>query len=390
MDEAYAKALAPVIKGAINKAIAPLNETIVKQQRKIAELEDRLEAFPVPQDGKDGTDGKDGAPGKDADMVAVFNLIERKFSGLPKPKDGKDGRDGRDGKDGAPGEKGADGRDGIDGKDGKPGERGEKGDRGTDIIDVKFNKRDELVFVQSNDIDFNVGVIKGKDGAPGRDADMVAVFNLIERKFSELPKPKDGKDGRDGRDGKDGAPGEKGADGRDGIDGKDGAPGERGEKGDTGNGVFKSFVNQRGELIQTMTDGDDRNLGVVCGEKGDPGKDGFSLKDLDFHYDGAREFKVSFSDGTVEKVETFYLPVPLDAGLYNSSNDYKRADLVRYKNSVWIAQEDVSGVKPGDGKHWKLFQKAPRDGLKGDKGEQGPQGPKGHDRYLDNGGFEVK
>ncbi|MGL4489177.1 MAG: hypothetical protein ACRCU5_07025 [Rhizobiaceae bacterium] len=63
------------------------------------------------------------------------------------------------------------------------------------------------------------------------------ITSELNKKFSELPAPKDGIDGKDGapglngKDGRDGIDGKDGKDGAPGLDGKDGAPGVDGKNG---------------------------------------------------------------------------------------------------------------------------------------------------------------
>ena len=87
-----------------------------------------------------------------------------------------------------------------------------------------------------------------------------------------------GRDGKDGRDGVDGLPGRDGIDGapgRDGIDGKDGAPGRDGVDGTPGRngidgkdgadglGIASVAVDEQNHLKLTMTDGSERDAGLL-------------------------------------------------------------------------------------------------------------------------------
>lgn len=148
------------------------------------------------KDGRDGLDGKDGAPGLNGKDGA---------DGRP----GKDGANGLDGKDGADGLNGKDGRDGVNGKDGAPGLNGKDGAPGRDgvdgrdglngkdgagIADAVIDREGQLVLTFTDGRTKSVGVVLGKDGAPGvKGIDGAA-----------------GRDGRDGADGKDGTPGRDG------------------------------------------------------------------------------------------------------------------------------------------------------------------------------------
>jgi hypothetical protein len=156
--EIQAKALAPVIVSAINKAIEALRaEMMLHMAEMSSEMMMHMEKMEssMPMDGKDGMpgrdgkDGKDGADGKDGMdgtsismddmMMMIKEEIARQMDAIEKPTNGIDGingidgQDGRDGKDGQSGINGKDGingthgRDGIDGINGKDGANGING-----------------------------------------------------------------------------------------------------------------------------------------------------------------------------------------------------------------------------------------------------------------------
>lgn len=131
-----------------------------------------------------------------------------------KGEQGAQGIPGEKGEQGVPGEKGDPGRDGQDGVDGKDGQNGLDGQDGRDGID-------------------------GKDGKDGMD----------------------GQDGRDGIDGKNGKDGMNGQDGRNGIDGADGQNGVDGKDGAAGVGISDIHIDENGDLLFTMTDGNVINAG---------------------------------------------------------------------------------------------------------------------------------
>ena len=100
-------------------------------------------------------------------------------------------------------------------------------------------------------------------------------------------------DGKDGVDGKDGYTPIKGIDYFDGLNGKDGIDGHDGytpikgvdyfdgDKGEQGVSVIKAEINNKGELIITLSDNTVFNLGVVVGGKGDKGDSGTNGQDGD-------------------------------------------------------------------------------------------------------------
>lgn len=113
-------------------------------------------------DGKDGLDGKDGNDAalpefkiKGVDLYSGDTNLGRVVG-----VDGKDGRDGTDGRNGSDGTDGKDGRDGVDGTDGKPG---------VGIREVYVDPDDGHLYVEfTNGRVTDAGIVKGKDGKPGK------------------------------------------------------------------------------------------------------------------------------------------------------------------------------------------------------------------------------
>jgi hypothetical protein len=150
--EAFGKAMGE----AIREAVAPLTQ-------RIAELEKRLDEWPVPVNGKDGQDGAPGAAGKDCDMEVVKSLLADMVKQIPVPKDGRDGKDGKDGRDGA------------DGKDGAPGE---KGADGIGMAGSMIDRDGNLLVTMTNGEVKNLGAVVGKDGRDGVDGIGLDSFDL--------------------------------------------------------------------------------------------------------------------------------------------------------------------------------------------------------------------
>ena len=82
--------------------------------------------------------------------------------------------------------------------------------------------------------------------------------------------------------------GEDGAQGEKGEKGDTGAQGEKGEKGDTGVGVKNIYINEDGELIVELTEGEPKNLGKIFPEQSvEPTKSasiGLDFTDKGSHY----------------------------------------------------------------------------------------------------------
>ena len=183
----------------------------------------------VGTDGRDGTDGKDGADGQDgADgLTPVIGENGNWWIGdadTGVKAGGADGRDGADGKDGVDGKDGANGKDGVDGKDGTDGAQGAPGL--TPSIGGNGNW-----WLGNTDTGVRAAGTTGATGAAGAA----------------------------GATGATGAAGRNGTDGKDGKDGKDGV------------GIREVSLNDSGELIVTLTDGTETNLGKITGEDGAPG-----------------------------------------------------------------------------------------------------------------------
>lgn len=166
---------------------------------------------------------------------------------------------------------------------------------------------------------------KGDKGDPGEDGDtpyigengnwwIGGVDTGIKAEGSDGADGSDGSDGKDGQDGLTpyigsngnwwigttdtgikaaGANGTDGKDGKDGINGKDGADGKNGTNGKDGAdgvGIADIKLNENGELIVTLTDGTEKNLGKVKGE------DGVGISGVSINENG--ELIVTLTDGT--------------------------------------------------------------------------------------------
>lgn len=263
--EAQAKALAPVLKGLIDKAVSALSDRIDAVERSVSQLPDVNEAvakaiaqLPPAKDGKDGKDappvdvgmiirevaaqipapkdGADGQPGASVTIEDVRPLVEsevaKAVSAIPKAADGEPGRDGRDGQPGLPGRDGQDGKDGADGASGKDGADG----LGFDDLSVEYDgertvsllfARGEVVkrFDLSLPVVLDRGVYRHDEKHARGDAVSYGGSLWIAQKDAPEGKPGESSDwrlavkkGRDGKDGKDGDRGERGLEGKAGRD----------------------------------------------------------------------------------------------------------------------------------------------------------------------------
>lgn len=183
--------------------------------------------------GIKGDKGDKGDPGEDGDTPYIGDNGNWWIGGVDTgiKAEGSDGADGSDGSDGKDGQDGKDGEDGEDGKDGLTPYIGSNGNW----------------WIGTTDTGIKAAGVNGADG----------------------------KDGKDGINGKDGANGKNGANGKDGADGV---------------GIADIKLNENGELIVTLTDGTEKNLGKVKGE------DGVGISGVSINENG--ELIVTLTDGT--------------------------------------------------------------------------------------------
>lgn len=180
--------------------------------------------------GIKGDKGDKGDPGEDGDTPYIGDNGNWWIGGVDTGIKAE-GSDGADGSDGSDGKDGQDGKDGEDGKDGLTPYIGSNGNW----------------WIGTTDTGIKAAGVNGADG----------------------------KDGKDGINGKDGANGKNGANGKDGADGV---------------GIADIKLNENGELIVTLTDGTEKNLGKVKGE------DGVGISGVSINENG--ELIVTLTDGT--------------------------------------------------------------------------------------------
>ena len=270
-----------------------------------------LELPPGPQ-GEPGEPGQPGEPG--------INGADG--------KDGVDGQDGKDGKDGVDGKDGINGKDGSDGINGKDGERGERGADGVDGKSVTLEELKKALMPE----------LKNLTKALTVDLE-VSAEALVEKKFQEMPKPKDGMDGRDALD----------IEVQPAIDPEKSYP--RGTWASHKGGLWRAF--QKTNAMR----------GWECMVNGFAGESTYEIKD-----NRTVEFRFVQADGTERVVERKF-PGLIYRGVYTEKNNYVQGDVVSCGGSMWVAEQDNPG-KPGvDHKGWTLSVKRGRDGRNAPKEE---------------------
>ena len=333
--------LADVIDAAIERRVEPL-------RKRIAELESR-EVVPGPK-GDPGADGKSISVEEVRDIVEAITAkemlqLERRntdYLERIEVRDGIDGRDGADGKDGAPG---------MDGRDGQDADEKAIAKRVLEVVSSSAHAEVQKAIAAIPQVKDGRD---GKDGQDGRDADEEEILSrlrkdaavVIERTVSEevakIPVP------QDGRDGIDATPEMVEASVAKLIEPKFAAWELHLERK-----TFDWMERQR-EEIRKMFD---------AMPKPKDGKDGLSVKDFQFEYDGERTLLIKAMTEAGEVVHKVYLPIPLYREVWKSDFAYQKHDMVTHDGSTWIAMEDSEGKRPGHmQKTWKLIVKKGRDG----------------------------
>jgi len=152
----FGKEVVDLVRGYIEREVAPLKAENESLKARIAALEER----PAPEKGEPGEKGADGvSPDPEAVAAALLPIAEdligsavkSAVDALPPPERGEKGD---------PGERGEKGDTGGDGKDGRDG---------ADVTDFLIDRDGNLVVTLSTGATKNLGPICGKDGAPGKD-----------------------------------------------------------------------------------------------------------------------------------------------------------------------------------------------------------------------------
>lgn len=180
----FGNAMAAIVR----EATAPLLRRIEALENRQPERGEKGEPGKDGEDGSDGADGSngrdgvDGKPGekgergRDADPIDVHEVVAELLSApelktllsletaeavsehfkanpVQHGKDGKDGRDGNDGERGAAGE----------------GIKGEPGESGVGLAGAMIDRDGCLIVTTTKGEPIKLGVVVGKDGAPGKD-----------------------------------------------------------------------------------------------------------------------------------------------------------------------------------------------------------------------------
>jgi integrin beta 3 len=135
------------------------------------------------------------------------------------------------------------------------------------------------------------------------------------------------------------------------------------------------MVDREGQLVFTMSDGRMKNVGLVIGKDGEPGRDGVNgapgkdgvdgigFDDLDLVENDAGVFLRCVRG---ENVKEWRLPVMRYRGVFKDGQVYRKGDTVTWGGSLWHCDADGTDDKPdGATKSWTLASKRGRDGKDG-------------------------
>ena len=286
---------------------------------------------------------------------------------------------------------------GETGPEGPPGRDGQNADHDAIMAEVTAAialLRTDVMAAMREDVTKMFSALRmPADGRDGRDADMTAIKALVDASVLTQRQPLPDVEGmvsaavtkafagvtlpRDGVDGKDGAPGTAGRDGVNGLPGKDGASVTLDEVRPFLAAEVDAVVRRTVATLPPAKDGRDGLPGVPGpqGEKGADGRDGLNGKDgaaglngkdgtmfdaFDIEFDDQAGVLLRLKQG--EQVVDRRIPTTWDAGVWRAGKAYPRGAEVSWNGSLWIAQKDTRGEKPGDGSGvWRLAVKAGRD-----------------------------
>lgn len=162
--------------------------------------------------------------------------------------------------------------------------------------------------------------------------------------------------------------------GKDGEPGKQGEPGEsiKGEPGADGVGLASAMIDRGGQLVVTKTNGESITLGAVVGKDGEPGKDGadgLGFDDADVTYDGERGFTIKWQQGERVKEKTFHVPTVIDRGYWREGTEAKAGDAMTHDGTLWIALRDTKAKPARESGDWRIGARKGRDGVQGPAGK---------------------
>jgi hypothetical protein len=128
-----------------------------------------------------------------------------------------------------------------------------------------------------------------------------------------------------------------------------------------GIGLAGALIDRDGNLVVTLSNGEQKELGPVVGKDAEPsapGEPGLGFDDMDMVF-GEDGVALVFSRG--EQKKAFALPLPFDRGVFKEGTAYRKGNGVTWGGSFWIAQKDNPEGKPDMSGDWRLVVKKGRD-----------------------------
>lgn len=108
--------------------------------------------------------------------------------------------------------------------------------------------------------------------------------------------------------------------------------------------------------------------------RGRDGRDGLGIEDATLFFDDDRGFVVRLTNG--ERVKDFIVPLPYDAGVWESGKTYAAGAGVTWDGQWWIAVKETTSAPGEANPDWRL---AVRRGKQGREGKPGKDGAPGKD-----------
>lgn len=124
--------------------------------------------------------------------------------------------------------------------------------------------------------------------------------------------------------------------------------------GKDGVGFTEARLNDDGELILKLANGETFNVGKVRGD------DGLGFEHMSTEWDGERTLTMSFTRDSRTEVTSMTIPAMIYRGVWRDGA-YKAGDAVTWGGSLFIARRDTSD-KPETSDAWTLAAKRGRDG----------------------------
>jgi integrin beta 3 len=206
----------------------------------------------------------------------------------------------------------------------------------------------------------------GKDGIDGKDGTSVTIDDVrpIIAKEVEVATAKLEEAVKNIPQGADGERGQEGPPGKDGLNGKDGADGI---------GLASAMIDRAGELVVTLSNGIQKNLGPIIGKDGEPGlagKDGSHGLNGKDGVDGIGfdDMSAEVRDGILylmwskgDVIKEAAVPGLRHRGLFKEGSEYRMGDNVTWDGCTWCAVKDAPQGKPIESRDWLLAAKKGRN-----------------------------